>query len=55
MAIILSAKNIIIKARNNEKSISKAFSEQTEDKFLDSSKENLIINSMKKIVSYGNK
>ena len=54
MAINKTAKNIIISTTNKEISISKKFSETTEEKIVEATKGNLVLTSMKKIISNGN-
>jgi hypothetical protein len=54
MAINKTAKNIIISTTNKEISISKKFSETTEEKIAEATKGNLVLTSMKKIISNGN-
>lgn len=54
MAITKIAKNIIITTSKKDVSISKKYIEITEEKYVEATKGNLILNSMKKIISDGN-
>lgn len=54
MAINKIAKNIIIATKKKEISISKIFKETTEEKYVEATNGNLVLNSMKKIISNGN-
>ena len=53
MAINKTAKNIIISTKRKEISVSKKFLEITDEKFLEATKGNLVLNCMKKIISHG--
>ena len=53
MAIIKQAKNIIVK-NNKEIVIAKKYIEVTEEKYLEATKGDIVLNSLKKIIAYGN-
>ena len=54
MAINKNAKNIIISTKKKEVSISKKISELTDEKILEATKGNLVLNCINKIISHGN-
>ncbi len=54
MAINKTAKNIIISTKKKEISFSKKILESTDEKFLEATKGNLVLNCMNKIISNGN-
>jgi hypothetical protein len=54
MAINKIAKNIIIATKKQEINISKVFIETADEKYVEATNGNLILTSVKKIVSYGN-
>jgi hypothetical protein len=54
MAIIKRAKNIIIQTTNKEINVGKKFEEIAEEKYLEATKENITLNSVKKVMKNGN-
>jgi hypothetical protein len=54
MAINKIAKNIIIKTRGKEVSISKKYVEVTEEKYVEATNGSLVLTCIKKIISHGN-
>lgn len=53
MAIIKTAKNIIIQTTNKEINLGKKFEEIAEEKYLEATNGNITLNSVKKIIKNG--
>jgi hypothetical protein len=54
MAIIKRAKNIIIHTTNKEINLGKKFEEISDEKYLEATNGNIMLNSVKKVMKNGN-